>query len=230
MVEILQGIFTHNFGASAPEIPIWFIYVLLLTAVVIATTVHEFGHAWMADKLGDPTPRSEGRVRLSPFAHIDPWGFAILVVTLLIGFPVGWGRPVRTNPENYKCGERKGIALVAIAGPLMNLLVAAILAPFARLALEGVKQGDEAALLALLALSIIMLVNISLFCFNLVPIHPLDGSHIMASILPESLAKPYRFFMQRYGVYLLLTLVATRVLGKFIEPMVLALFRFFLGL
>jgi Zn-dependent protease len=229
MVEILQGIFTHNFGASAPEIPIWFIYTLLLTAVVIATTVHEFGHAWMADKLGDPTPRSEGRVRLSPFAHIDPWGFAILAVTLLIGFPVGWGRPVRTNPENYNCGERKGIALVAIAGPLMNLLVAAILAPFARLALEGVKHGDETAFFALLALSIIMLVNISLFCFNLVPIHPLDGSHIMASVLPEQLAKPYRFFMQRYGVYLLLTLVVTRVLGKFIEPMVLALFRFFLG-
>src|SRR5687767_2030804 len=118
MVEILQGIFTHNFGTSAPEIPIWFIYALLLTAVVIATTVHEFGHAWMADKLGDPTPRNEGRVRLSPFAHMDPWGFAILVVTLLIGFPIGWGRPVRTNPENYKCGERKGIALVAGAGPL----------------------------------------------------------------------------------------------------------------
>jgi Zn-dependent protease len=230
MIEILQGIFTHNFGVAAPEIPIWFIYALLLTAVVISTTVHEFGHAWMADKLGDPTPRNENRVRLSPFAHMDPWGFAILVVTLFIGFPIGWGRPVRTNPENYKCGERKGIALVALAGPMMNLLVAAILAPFARMALDGVKHGDETALIALLGLSIIMLVNISLFCFNLVPIHPLDGSHIMASILPEPLSKPYRFFMQRYGVYLLLTLVATRVLGKFIEPMVLALFRFFVGL
>ncbi len=230
MVEILRGLFTHTFGASAPEIPIWFIYALLLTAVVIATTVHEFGHAWMADKLGDPTPRNEGRVRLSPFAHMDPWGFAILVVTMLIGFPIGWGRPVRTNPENYECGERKGIALVAAAGPIMNLLTAAILAPFARMALEGIQNGDEAALYAFLALSIVMLVNISLFCFNLVPIHPLDGSHIMASALPESLSKPYRFFMQRYGVYLLLTLVATRVLGNLIQPVILALFRFFTGL
>jgi Zn-dependent protease len=229
MVEILREQFGLFYMVLQDGIP-WQMYALLLFAIVVATTVHEFGHAWMADKLGDPTPRSEGRVRLSPFAHIDPMGFAMLVVTMLIGFPVGWGRPVRTNPENYRCGERKGIALVAAAGPAMNLLTAILLAPITRFVLGGGIGRDETAMWIFIALAITILINLSLFCFNLVPIHPLDGSHITASLLPESLAKPYRTFMQQYGFYLLLFLMITGTLGKFIGPIVLALFRFLVGM
>lgn len=230
MIDILRG---HAFGpaaAAAQSIPDWSLYVILLLAVIIATTVHEFGHAWMADRLGDPTPRSEGRVTLSPFAHIDPWGFALLVVTLFLGFPLGWGRPVRTNPENYRCGARKGIPMVAAAGPLMNLLTAILLAPFARFVLGGGIGMDEIALLILLGLVVVMLVNLSLFCFNLLPIHPMDGSHIMGCALPEPLAVPYRAFMRQYGLYLLLTLTITGVLGQIIGPMILILFRLLIGL
>ncbi|GAB4462029.1 MAG: site-2 protease family protein [Armatimonadaceae bacterium] len=229
MIEILREQLFHPLSSLAQDTPSWQLYVLLLLAVVIATTVHEFGHAWMADRLGDPLPREEGRVRLSPFAHIDPNGFLMLMVTMLIGFPLGWGKPVRTNPEKYRCGMRKGIGLVAAAGPAMNLLTAVLLAPLARFVLGGGIGRDETALWVFLTLAIVMLVNLSLFCFNLVPVHPLDGSHITASLLPESLAKPYRDFMKNYGFYVLLLLMGSGVLGKIIGPMILAIFRFLLG-
>jgi Zn-dependent protease len=148
---------------------------------------------------------------------------------MLIGFPIGWGKPVRTNPQNYKNGARQGTALVALAGPLMNLGLAIVLAPFARFVMGGGLGYGEAALWVLIFLAITMLVNLGLFCFNLLPVHPLDGSHITASLLPEALAKPYRYFMQRYGVYLLLLLMYNGTLGKFIGPIVLALFRLLIG-
>jgi Zn-dependent protease len=187
----------------------------------------------MADRLGDPTPRSEGRVRLSPLAHMDPLGTLLLIVTLLIGFPIGWGKPVRTNPENYKCGQRKGIALVAAAGPLMNLATAFLLAPIARF-LIGIVQGNaldigSLAPWLLLFVALNMLISLSLFCFNLVPVHPLDGSHIMASALPEELSKPYRAFMQRFGSYILIGLLWSGTLGKLIAPIVIAIFLFLIG-
>jgi Zn-dependent protease len=229
MLDILRHQVFGPVAAAARETPDLLLYALLLLAVVVATTVHEFGHAWMADRLGDPTPRAEGRVTLSPFAHMDAWGFLLLAVTLFIGFPVGWGRPVRTNPENYKIGARKGIPLVAAAGPLMNLLTAVLLAPLARFVLGGGIGRDETAIFVLFALAILMVINLSLFCFNLVPIHPLDGSHILGATLPEPIAAPYRAFMRQYGTYLLLVLMITGVLGQIVGPMIIALFRFLLG-
>jgi Zn-dependent protease len=231
MIEILSRRFPEIFAAHGPGQPEqWQILLLALLAIVIATTVHEFGHAWMADRLGDPTPRSQGRVRLSPFAHIDPLGFLILVATSLIGFPIGWGRPVKTNPENYRCGARKGIALVAAAGPATNILLAILLAPIARYAIGGGFGTDESAFWIVITLAITMIVNISLFVFNLVPVHPLDGSHILASLLPESLSKPYRIFMKQYGVYVLMALIITGTLGEVLGPIIITLFFLLLGL
>jgi Zn-dependent protease len=229
MIETLKYRFPELLNAQGgPEE--WHLYVLALIAVIIATTVHEFGHAWMADKLGDPTPRSQGRVRLSPFAHIDPLGFLMLIATSLIGFPLGWGRPVRTNPENYTCGEKTGTLLVAAAGPVMNLLTAIILAPIARYALGGGFGTDDTAIWILISLAITMLVNLSLFCFNLVPVHPLDGSHIVGNLLPEPLGKAYRTFMKQYGVYVLLALILTGTLGQIIGPIIITLFFLLMGL
>lgn len=208
------------------------LYVLLLVALVIGITVHEFGHAWMADRLGDPGPRASGRVTLSPLAHLDPLGTLLLAVTTLVGFPLGWGRPVRTDPDSYHVGRRAGVGLVAAAGPLMNLITAILLSPLARWALEALRSGRGTELTGFVfaATVVVMLVNLSLFCFNLVPVHPLDGSHIAASLLPQRASRLYQRFMGRYGVFVLLALLVSGVLGKMIGPLVLTIFRRLIGL
>lgn len=208
------------------------LYVLLLVALVIGITVHEFGHAWMADRLGDPGPRASGRVTLSPLAHLDPLGTLLLAVTTLVGFPLGWGRPVRTDPDSYHVGRRAGVGLVAAAGPLMNLITALLLSPLARWALEALRsgRGTEWTGFVFAATVVVMLVNLSLFCFNLVPVHPLDGSHIAASLLPQRASRLYQRFMGRYGVFVLLALLVSGVLGKMIGPLVLTIFRRLVGL
>lgn len=208
----------------------WIVLGMAFIAVVISTTVHEFGHAWMADRLGDPTPREQKRVSLSPFAHMDPLGTLLLIATMLIGFPLGWGKPVRTNPENYRCGQRIGIGLVAAAGPIMNLLTAMLISPFARYCYNDGMPRSLFDAFAFLFLAIIVLVNLSLFCFNLVPVAPLDGSHITSSLLPESLSLPYRRFMSRYGSYVLLGLMMSGKLGEWIGPMIRALFTALTGI
>jgi Zn-dependent protease len=232
MMDILQReVFNPLSSAMATPLeapPLW-LYALLLLAVVIATSVHEFGHAWMADRLGDPGPREAGRITLNPFKHFDALGFLLLVVTMLIGFPIGWGKPVKTDPTKYRSGANRGIALVAAAGPAMNLLTAMVLAPIARFIIAGGLGYSEFAQMAIITIAIVMIINLSLFCFNLVPIHPLDGSHIMASLLPEELAKPYRLFMQKFGVFLLLGLMYSGKLGEFIAPIILNLFRWLIG-
>ena len=232
IIEILQQNVLAPLQSAMPTImdaPPFSLYLLLLLAVIVATTVHEFGHAWMADYLGDSGPREAGRITLKPWKHFDPLGFLLLVVTMFIGFPIGWGKPVKTDPSKYRCGEKKGIALVAAAGPAMNLITAIILAPFVRFILGGGLGQGEVAMMILIALAIIMVINISLFAFNLTPIHPLDGSHIMASLLPEELAKPYRTLNQKFGVYILLVLLYTGRLGRVLGPIVLAIFSWLIG-
>src|SRR5687768_8084188 len=102
------------------------IFLMTMLALVLAITVHEFSHAIAADRLGDHTPRSQGRVTLSPLAHLDPMGSIFMVVSALVGFGVGWGRPVLTNPNNYRINRRIADSLVAFAGPLSNLVLAAL--------------------------------------------------------------------------------------------------------
>jgi Zn-dependent protease len=205
----------------------WRFYLLLMGALIVGITVHEFGHAWMADRLGDPQPREQNRVSLSPFAHLDPLGTLLMAATALVGFPIGWGKPVRTDPDYYTCGRRLGIALVSAAGPLMNLLTAIVLSPVARWLFAGAGH-DHPVLFAFVIIT--MLVNLSLFCFNLMPIAPLDGSHITASALPEKESAMYQQFMARYGVFVFLALMFTGVLGKIIGPLVIAIFRFLVGI
>jgi len=212
------------------DVPGWLMLLLILGALV-GLTVHEFGHAWMADRLGDPGPRAEGRVRLSPLAHLDPLGTLLLFATALVGFPVGWGKPVKTDPDLYKVDRRLGIALVAGAGPAMNLLTAVVLSPIARGLLPYIVGGEPTPFQAavFLTTAVVMLVNLSLFVFNLLPLYPLDGSHIAQSLLPEKLAKSYGGFMKRYGVYVFLALLITGVLRDIVGPLVLRLFLLLLG-
>ncbi|MBC7804619.1 MAG: site-2 protease family protein [Akkermansiaceae bacterium] len=212
-----------------------FLLFLLAIATLIALSIHEFGHAWMADKLGDPGPRKDGRVTLAPWAHLDPLGTLLIVASTLIGFPVGWGKPVKTDPETYTVDRKLGVALVAGAGPLMNLLAAFVLAAPARFLLGVLQNGayppswEPFLAITFLINVMVMLVSLSLFAFNLLPLYPLDGSHVLANLLPNDIAVVYVRIMKRYGTYLFLGLLVSGVLNDIVGPVVIGLFRFLLG-
>ncbi len=171
-------------------------FVMWLLAVVIAITVHEFAHAWRAKIAGDPTPVREGRVTLNPLVHLDPIGTLMLLV-----FGLGWGRPVHTNPMYYRRGRWDSL-MVSAWGPLANIITAALFAVPFRL---GLAAGREDLF------SAIILINLLLAFFNLLPVEPLDGSHVVESLLPPHKAMAYHSFMQRYGILILLAIILTPV-------------------
>jgi Zn-dependent protease len=220
MLEILRH-HAESFGPLArpfAELPPWF-YVILLIGIVAATTVHEAAHAWMADRLGDPGPREQGRISLNPMRHFDWLGLAIMAVTLVIGFPIGWGKSLKTDSSKYRCGARKGAALVAAAGPLANLALAIALSPLVRLVLGGVIPPSPVVVVVTLAFLVTILINVSQFCFNLLPIHPMDAAHVLLGVLPEKLGDAYQNFMQRWGVYLFLVMMFTEIPSKILLPL-----------
>lgn len=171
----------------------------LVTAVglIIAITIHEFAHAWMADRLGDPTPRSQDRLTLNPLAHLDPIG---TIMILIAGF--GWGKPVMFDPYNLDKPKRD-ITLIALAGPVSNLISATSLA----IILALIQQASPA--LATLGIFIYptIFLNVMLAVFNLIPIHPLDGGKILVGILPHDLAAEAEDFLHRYGLFVLIMLI-----------------------
>jgi Zn-dependent protease len=220
----LIDILLHHLGLHVPlalEPDERSLAAMAFVAMLIATTIHGFGHALMADRLGDGTPRAQKRLSLSPLAHLDPLGIAVMIVTSLIGFPIGWGgRPVRTNPENFRCGAKRGMGLVALAGPMI-----------VRWILRGGLGSGEGAIWTLLALCLLMIISLSLFAFNvLVPISPLDGAYILASVLPDPFSEIYRAFMARFGSYLLIGLMYSRALGNLIAPLIIWLFWWLIGI
>jgi Zn-dependent protease len=162
----------------------WLSILLTLPAVIIAITFHEFAHAWMADKLGDTTPRSQGRLTLNPLAHLDPVGMVLLMFA-----HVGWGKPVEINPNNFTSNKSRSAceALVSIAGPVMNFILAIIFSLiyvlmdcFAPAKFLYSTAGEIIGLLIFLTIT----VNIGLGVFNLIPLPPLDGEKIFKHILP----------------------------------------------
>jgi Zn-dependent protease len=234
MIEILQHKLGPLLSMVASQTMPWQLYVLLLLAIGLTSVVHVFGHALMADLLGDPNPRSRGRVTLNPLAHLDPLGTLMMIATTLIGFPVGWGKTLRTNPEAYKVGPRWGLALVAAAGPLSNLLFAVMLSPIARWMVAELqrRRGDvsEMFLWILMLITATMLISLSLFAFNLVPVAPLDATHIASSALPPSLSALYKTFMERWGSYVFIALMYTGYLPGLLGPFILRLFMILVGL
>ncbi len=171
--------------------PAW----LLATAAILllALPVHEFAHAFTAVQLGDPTPRLQGRYTLNPLRHLDPIG-ALLIV--LVGF--GWAKPVQWNPRNIDIDRRWGAILVAAAGPASNLALAVLSLILWRLLGE---TGFLAAFLRFFAN-----INILLFVFNLIPIPPLDGSHILFALLPNNVQQ-VQFFLMQYGMLLMFVVI-----------------------
>jgi Zn-dependent protease len=177
-------------------------------AFVVAITIHETAHAWMADKLGDPTARLMGRLSLNPLVHYDRVGttlLLVLVVARAIGIPVipfGWAKPVVFDPYNLK-NPRRDSALISLAGPASNILLAFILSIILRL--------TSSLFPAFLTLSLFIypavMLNVVLAIFNLVPIHPLDGGKIFIGLLPAREAKDADIFLRRYGFIILLFLI-----------------------
>lgn len=168
--------------------------------LIVAITIHEFSHALAADKLGDPTPRSFGRLSLNPLVHADPFGtFLLPLMSAFTGIPtIGWAKPVPIDPFNFRHPKRDEI-IVSLAGPLSNLSLALICSLSIRFVSPLSFLGS--------VLSYLILINISLFVFNLLPIPPLDGSKVFLNLLsPQSYVKWSEAF-DRYGIVLLLIFV-----------------------
>jgi len=161
--------------------------------LLVALPVHEFAHAFMAVQLGDPTPRRQGRYTLNPLRHLDPIG-ALLI--LLVGF--GWARPVQWNPRNIDIDPKLGSILVSVAGPLSNLALAILSLLLWRWLGTG---GLIASLLFFFAQ-----INVLLFVFNLLPIPPLDGSHVLFALLPDG-ARQVQMFLMQYGMLILFAVI-----------------------
>lgn len=194
----------------------------LFLILIGSLSVHEWAHAFTADKMGDPTPRGQGRLTLNPLSHIDLLGTVIIPLTMILfapGFAIlGWGRPVMIDPRNFK-RPVMGDILTALAGPFSNLVLAALVAVIFG-AWVGVSQdiamGQKAAGLGL---NIIYL-NVILAVFNLLPIPPLDGSHILKHIARMSELTFLRY--AQWGSFILIILINISVFRAFLSSIVMA--------
>jgi Zn-dependent protease len=178
-------------------------FILTMAILVIAITIHEFAHAITADRLGDPTPRRQGRISLLPPDHLDPIGTVMMVLSSIVGMGIGWGKPVQTNPGNFR-DPRRDQGFVAIAGPISNIIQAFIFATiFQAMARSGV-LGDG-AIKDFIFMGI--RINLALAALNMIPIYPLDGWWITQSILPHELSLRSRNWMLTYGPFLFITAI-----------------------
>jgi len=189
--------------------------LLTILAFLVAIMVHEIAHAYMADRLGDPTARIQGRLSLNPLVHLD-WIGSVLVPGFLIlaGFPLvfGWAKPVMFDPYNLK-RPRQDTALISLAGPVSNLLLA--------IGLAIVLQFFP---LALFWLEPFVRINVILALFNLIPIHPLDGGKILIGLLPRETAWEWDQTLNKYGLFILLLLIfpfaGRSILSLFLYPLI----------
>lgn len=175
-------------------------------ALLLALSFHEYAHGKVASLLGDPTPARQGRLTVNPLAHLDPLGTLLLVIA---GF--GWAKPVEINPFYFRGNRRRALVLVSLAGPLMNLVLA-YLAAFALA--SWAPAGYLRALLSWL-----LLYNVLLAVFNLLPVPPLDGSKVVAGLLPPQ-AGQFFYQLESYGPFFLLLLVVTGIIGRILDPLV----------
>ena len=161
-------------------------FLLFFPIIVISIAIHEFAHCWTTDRLGDDTPRMQGRVTLNPIVHLDPMGTVMIVVSSLFGFGIGWGRPSPVNPNNFQKPMRDYM-ISALAGPMSNIIQ--MLCWAALIPLLGLLLSGAPFTFAMQFCILGVMINAVLFLFNLLPIYPLDGHVILAYFLPES-ARP----------------------------------------
>ncbi len=177
-----------------------------LIAVLVAITFHEFAHGYASYKMGDPTPKETGRLSLNPFKHLD---FLGTICLMIVHF--GWAKPVQVNPYYYK-NRKKGMVIVALAGPMMNFLIMSISIFIMGVILKVTGgYGGDFIIFVFDLFSVLAVINLSLGVFNLIPIPPLDGSKIVGAILPEDKYFKYMRF-ERFGYFLLLIVLYFDVL------------------
>lgn len=190
------------------------IRIIIINALItiIALTFHELAHGWVSGKLGDPTPKLEGRMTLNPLAHLDVIGTILMILT---GF--GWAKPVMVNPMYYK-DKKKGMALVAVAGPLMNILLGflgvLVMALFAILLDKNIVPNQTWTWTAYI-LRLFIVRNLCFAVFNFIPIPPLDGSRLVSMFLPDNMYYKLMQF-ERYGIILIMVLSIAGVFDKII--------------
>lgn len=189
------------------------LFVIAVVNLIIAITVHEFAHAIAADKLGDPTPRLQGRISLNPARHLDIYGSLFMI---LAGF--GWGKPVEFDPFNLR-EPRRDAAIISFAGPLSNIIMAVVTGAISWALVTFAALPS----LVMTILYLFIYTNISLAIFNLIPIHPLDGFKIVGGLLPRDKAHEW-YSLERYGIIFLLLLIVpigkNSMVGLIIRPVV----------
>ena len=224
IVGILVVMSLMSYGASGI-----FSLILSVPAVLLALTVHEFGHAFAAYKLGDDTPVRQGRLSLNPLDHVDPLGIAMLLFA-----HIGWGKPVQVDPRNYNrnISVEKADAIVSFAGPLMNFITAIV---FALIYCAIYKFGNVAFLTSNIGFIIITIIgsivtmNIGLGVFNMIPLPPLDGSKIFLPVLPRN-AKIWFIQHEQMFYFIFLIIWITGISGRLISPIIGQLTEWILGL
>ncbi|BDI31718.1 peptidase M50 [Capsulimonas corticalis] len=182
-------------------------FVTTMLVLVIAITIHEFSHAIVADKLGDDTPRNQGRISLNPVDHLDPMGTFLMAVTVALGYGIGWGKPVITYPGKFKHPKRDS-TLVSFAGPASNFLQACVFAGVIRLILA---THTVISPTALMFVTIGLTVNCALFVLNLLPIPGFDGFRVLLGLLPDRAAMTYQKTLEPIGLLLVMILIFTRI-------------------
>ena len=196
---------------------------LALVPALFGIICHEVAHGWVAYKLGDPTAKYLGRLTLNPIKHIDPVGLGVFALTaLLTPFAIGWAKPVPVQSRYFK-RPREGMVFVALAGPVTNLLVALLCAVILKFANNLESAGLFASSLPLEIVQASAKMGIGINCalawFNLMPVPPLDGSHVVGGLLPASLADQFQA-LGRYGMIIIMVLLATGVFGRIIFPLI----------
>ncbi|HHT9159459.1 MAG: hypothetical protein A2099_03945 [Planctomycetes bacterium GWF2_39_10] len=203
--------------------------IISIPAILYALTIHEYFHGWTANKFGDPTARLQGRLTLNPLAHID-----ILGALCFVFAHFGWGKPVPVNPNNFK-NPRRDNMIVSFAGPGSNFVSAFLFGVIFQIlrSTSFIPINMSAFLLNLFLTGIV--INLSLAFFNMIPLFPLDGSHILEGLLPYRMAVKYKE-IERYSPFILLGLIimgnyaGISVLGRILSPPIHYFLRLFMGL
>ncbi len=197
------------------------ITILSIVILIFSVIVHEVSHGYMADVLGDPTARLQGRLTLNPLKHIDPVGSIVVPIMtyLLTSFSFGWAKPVIYNPYNLK-NKRWGEFLIALAGPASNIIIAFIFGTIIRFTFDG-------SMTPFIYISMyIVIINITLAVFNLIPLPPLDGSKLLFSVLPQQYGR-VRMTLEAYSPFFVM--IALLIVWQFVYPVIPFILRIFTG-
>jgi Zn-dependent protease len=196
--------------------------IFAIAILIMSVVIHEISHGYIANYLGDPTARLQGRLSLNPISHLDPMGsiFIPLLTYLAGGFIIGWAKPVPFNPYNLS-DQKWGPAYVALAGPLSNFLIALVFGLAIRFG-----AGEQIVAPFFSILGFIVFINILLAVFNLIPVPPLDGSRILFSVLPLRYAH-IQHFLEIYGLVFIFLFIF--IFWRFVLPFAFLLFKLIAG-